>query len=409
MPRYPDPEDCEWLLEELAVVLERLGPELFLSNPIVEPSSFFFPDAYTTEAGAVRAVARRLSWWAGRELEIEIDMDHAPDPVSHVQLWRIGAQPARNGRVLIEVGEVGRAEHLAGALAHVVAGAVRSLEGLDTSGSTPYRGGGEQNDEELELQLSSLTTVVLGFGLLALGAAERVHTGGAVQGNWHSYEVATERHGALSPADLAYLLAVQLVVREYDPREVKRLASHVPANARKLLRDWFAELAPRRVALLEALRLPDASTWPPEDSPTEPPEPFAVEPPTDLARPEREKRNWRRVVFRVREHRALSMATLGALAGVMGSMAMRLPPLYLVLFSTGTLITGYALGRRLGRDICSDPTCRHILEPVQERCPSCGGYIAGHISSASKRLEAEETLPTTFFIEHELDPPVDRD
>jgi hypothetical protein len=409
MPLYPSEEDCDWLLDQLALVLERLGPNLFLAGPILEPSSLFFPDVYETEAGAVRVVARRLFYWAGREMKIDVDMDHAPDPARNIHLWRLVGHPVREGRLLIEVGEVGRSEHLAGALAHVVSRAIRSAEELDRLRGTPYRGGGEQTDEELEVQLATLTTVALGFGLLSLGAAERVHTGGGVEGNWHSYEVATERHGALAPEDLAFLLAVQLVVRDFAVKGVKRLATHVPANAQKHLLDWFNALTPRRNELIDQLHLPDPSVWPVETTPVEPPAPFPLEPPADLAHPEREKRNWRRPVFRVPEHRGVSVSVFTALFAVVAGTTFRLPPPLFVAFGVIAAAVGYLGGRRMRQDVCSDPGCRARISAGAERCEGCGGFIAGRIAHASQRLEAEERLPASFFVEHELDPPAGDD
>lgn len=404
MPLHPGEEDQVWLTEELSAVLSRLGTELFLSGPILEPTSRFFPDAFETDAGAVRVVARRLLHWTGRSLEIEVDLDHAPDPARHINVWRLYALPVREGKLLIEVEEVGRSDHLAGVMAHVVARAVRSDEGTDKIAGAPYRGGGEQNEEALELELATLTTVALGMGALALSAAERHHTGGGIEGNFHSFEVATERHGALPMPDLAFLLAVQLVVRDYTLKGARQLATHVPPNAQKLLLDWFAELTPSRNALIAQLGLPDPATWPPAKSP-EAPVPFPLEAASDLAHPERDKINWRRPVFRVSENRAVPYGIGAGLIGVVAAGFLRLPPIVLVGLTTGTAAAGYLAGRRVRRDVCSDPGCGRLIEVGDERCDGCGGLVAGQIGRASDRLEAEEKLPASFFSDHDLDPP----
>jgi hypothetical protein len=82
-----------------------------------------------------------------------------------------------------------------------------------------------------------------------------------------------------------------------------------------------------------------------------------------------------------------------------------LPPPLFVAFGVVAAGIGYLAGRRLRQDVCSDPGCRARISPGVERCEGCGGFIAGRIARASERLEAEEKLPASFFVEHELDPP----
>jgi hypothetical protein len=346
-----------------------------------------------------------LFHWVGRSFLIAVDIDHAPDPARHISVWRLRGHPVRAKKLVIEVAEIGRPEHLAGALSHVAARAIRSDEGLDRLRGTPYRGGGAENDDAVEEELATLTTVPLGYGLLALGAAERHHTGGNVEGNWHSYEVATERHGGLAPPELAFLLAVQLVVRDYALKGAKHRARDLPANARKHLLDWFTALVPQRNVLIETLGLPDPATWRPGIHPMDPPEPFPIEDAAALELPERERRNWRRPVFRIVEHHGVRTAIGTGLGAMIASSLLRLPPLVLVVLTVIATVGGYLGGRRWRHDICSDPGCGKEVPADVARCPGCGGVVAGRILSARERLEAEEKLPASFWSENDLDPP----
>ncbi len=173
--------------------------------------------------------------------------------------------------------------------------------------------------------------------------------------------------------------------------------------------DWFSELTPQRNTLIERLHLPDPKTWPEQVSPTAPPPAFPLEPPADPAHPERDKRNWRRPVFRVTEHRGVRGGVLAGLFAVLASTLFRMPPQLLVVFVVVSSVAGYLGGRRLRHDVCSDASCRAHIPSGVERCERCGGFIAGRIARASERLEAEEKLPASFFVENELDPPAGED
>lgn len=52
------------------------------------------------------------------------------------------------------------------------------------------------------------------------------------------------------------------------------------------------------------------------------------------------------------------------------------------------VVGGWLIGRTIGADVCSERTCRHVLEPHVEECPGCKGVISGRIRAAHEHYSA---------------------
>lgn len=100
-----------------------------------------------------------------------------------------------------------------------------------------------------------------------------------------------------------------------------------------------------------------------------------------------------RPVFRLRRTHAgmgvfLGLVVGGLLAMIGGSALPKdmrsLAPLSFVVLP----LVGWAVGRSLRYDLCSDPSCRAPLAPGREECPRCDGEIAGVVRSAEDHYAA---------------------
>ena len=257
-----------WIEEELGRMIAVRGARPFLAVPILLPDSEAFPDRYRSPLGAVRVTAERLLWYAGlqRRVMVEVVDDRVSTADAPLPLWELETTRVSPGRITIALRGAGRPEQLPGILAHHVARVVRATLGFGHPGA-PYREAALRLDEgevagdadasqsakdELADQraaLASLTTVFLGWGVLATNAAEIFVSAGSLQGNWVSHAWARESHGALHVGELAYALALQLAARrhypEHDPEEARRVIAALGANQASFVRRALESLDPR--------------------------------------------------------------------------------------------------------------------------------------------------------------------
>jgi hypothetical protein len=265
-----------------------------------------------------------------------------------------------------------------------------------------------EDDAEHEGRLVDVTAVFLGFGIVATNAAYRYRASGEFDGYVATTRWSHSEIGALSPQAMAYLLALQLVARDARASERRAVSRQLETNQAS-----YFDAACREhdhEALRDALALPDPGAWPARRA--APPEPEGM-----LSRLKRAAASPRaavpraivttstatggpntgRAVFRVPHTRA------GVGIGV-GMMTSFVPVIGLAVtghagLAIGSIaalsLAGAVIGSRMRRHECSDADCGMIL-PVpaggRQRCPRCGGTIAGTLQRGENRLEAEERL-----------------
>lgn len=55
-------------------------------------------------------------------------------------------------------------------------------------------------------------------------------------------------------------------------------------------------------------------------------------------------------------------------------------------------VLGGLIGRSFGHDVCSEPSCRALLDRDREDCPRCHGTIAGRVSTAMEHYAASADI-----------------
>lgn len=404
MPDTPTIDERACFIEQLGARIAAAGSARFVAGPIVEPDGHYFPDKVRPDSAGVTTIARRLLWWAGlSDLKVEV-ADMTSDRESRKR-WSVQLSEFDGEALLLTLESVGPLDELAGALTHPLALAASQTSELDTALTNPYRREPHSETSESSRRLAALATIELGWGVLATNAAQCVRTV-SVPVTTGQVDVLYHRYGALRPEDLAYLLAVQLAVREVAHARANAYAKLLHPNQAQMFREWFAALASDAASLRQALHLPDREHWP-KPAALQPVTPFRDKHPKLSKRqsPER-RRNWERPVFRVRASN-YGLILGGLMAGGVGAAV---APHYALLWvASGTLLGGVAhlvvSSSPDRRYVCSDPKCSSEIPDEALRCSYCGGIVAGTISSPKERLRAEAALPPSWWREHGLKPP----
>ena len=92
-----------------------------------------------------------------------------------------------------------------------------------------------------------------------------------------------------------------------------------------------------------------------------------------------------RPVFRLRRAHAGMGVFLGVMGGFFAVILVHGPGAVLLFVAP---VLGWALGRSIGADVCSEPRCREPLSPRAEVCPGCKGSVAGRVRSAAEHYAA---------------------
>ncbi len=416
----PDPEDRDWLLDQLAELVSRAGWRNLVLAPVVEPDDRFFPDPWEPGPRGVQRLARRLLRYAGLgELEVHVEDVRMPGAVDessrHTEpgVWLEGID---DGVATFQLQRLAEPDAVAGALAHEVARAFRVHRQLEAPEGAPYRGratvtGDTRARETLEEQLTSLTSVYLGLGVLTTTAAHRYVQTGYMQGYLGVSKWTHSRIGGLPAEAMSFLLAAQAVARGLGRKERARLTRRLPANQAV---DFHAaaDVLERqgRDALVNRLGLPPPSEWPA-------PRRVEVPPLDETGRGSRDDRvssdgdattgaregaaeddearaNEGRPVFRVPVRHTGRGLVLGGAVGVAAFAALTgaiASPSVALLVPLG-MATGALVGARARHFECSDPACAAPLGPTATTCPRCGGVVSGRIARRTDRLAAEEAL-----------------
>ncbi|MDQ3296321.1 MAG: hypothetical protein M3619_07040 [Myxococcota bacterium] len=374
-PSAPDAERRNALLAVLGDLVARGGVASLLAPPIA-PGVAAFPEPWRPSVSGVTALLRRLVWHAGglgdRHVIVADELLGAP-PTEHKPQTRVELTEVRQRALAFTLSFVGT-DDVVGTLAHEVGVAHAILHRPDDA--DPYRSAEQPVipvDLERDLERGSIATVYLGLGVIAANAAfqqysSRIRTDAYAP---HVYEV--HRAGYVPMAELAYLLAVQAVVRG----ETTAPAGLAPPQRDEVL-PWIAALVPRASELRARLGVP--ATAHPEPRP--PVVRFDdVDVDDDAPR--------RRAAFRWQTHRG----GLGMIAGVVFAAGIALAVvapqhvLWCVLAGGGG---GHLVGRRVRVARCS--ACVTVLDVRAETCRKCGLALRGDIARLADRLEAEERL-----------------
>ena len=248
MDLFPEAEECEHLLAELANLIASSGGETFLSAPIIEPSDRWFPDRWTPDVDGVERMLRRVLGYAGlSDLGLTIEIDRFSDAKGEVLLdgrpgghegtaaWFAGIH---DGVCAFGVDLRGLDDPigLIGTLAHEVAHAYRHAKEL------------RQPIRLHEERLTDLTTIYLGFGILTVNATQRFRSGQKGAGSWYS----RSEGGYLGLQSMSYLLAAQVVARGASQSAIGR---QLATNQRACFKAACKQLEDR-AALLQRLELP---------------------------------------------------------------------------------------------------------------------------------------------------------
>jgi hypothetical protein len=412
MEWLPSGDEQEYLLEGLAVLIDKRGHGPFVAGPLIEPDDRFFPDRWQPDGAGVKALTKRLLRYAGlSKLRVhltfytnpeEVELDGRGDARSYrregAAAWFAGIDDG-TAHFGVDTNQLREPAPFVGVMAHEVAHAYRTRHGI------------VERDHALEEEMTDLTTVYLGFGVLTTNSAYRVRTSGDFDGYRATYQVSQARTGYLSPQSMSFLLAAQVVARGLDAAERRRIAGLLETNQAAFFKRACKTLDADN--LIERLGLPARESWPPAASGPATTEsagtwltPVVAKITSEVVEPDDDpptRPNEGRPVFRVPKTRAgrwsgIGLA-LGAVAAIGVMVAQRrfhapVPTAFAILALPTGAVLGWIAGRRRRRLICSDPSCKHALAD-QETCPGCGGEICGTIAHENDRLEAEEAVTRT--------------
>ena len=144
----------------------------------------------------------------------------------------------------LNVDQLDDPEQLVGTLCHEVAHAYRAYHGLTVS------------SQDIEEALTDLTTVYLGFGVLTTNNTYRYRTSGHFQGAFVTFQTSASTGGYLDAGEMAFLLAIQAVVREPKAKTLKAWRRELETTQQELFDQALETL--RRDELLEQLDLRDS-------------------------------------------------------------------------------------------------------------------------------------------------------
>jgi hypothetical protein len=377
----PSADEREHLLDALAELIDDRGWQHFVTAPVVRPQAKYFPDPWSPDAAGVWRLARRFLRYADLprlDASVELfDEGREPDLGYGHSTRHAGAAAWFAG---IEDGlchfgaNVDQLDDPAGitaAMAHECSHAFRCAHDLMVE------------DLDVEEQLTDLTTVYLGFGILILNAAARHRSwnpGGQVTAGAYSFQSL----GYLSPQALAFLLAAQLRVRGASIGAIRGDLETNQASYLARADAWLAKHAPD---LAERLGVPEPTQWPDGPDLEDLLAPIDDEPDFDALPMEEDEVGLE--VARMPQSRASNGTIAGALLGllvVMGSSSLGGVWLAVGVGAAAALIVA---GRKIGaahpRWECSN--CRMTVQRSMAQCPACRGAIVRELARPEDRLD----------------------
>jgi hypothetical protein len=384
----PSADEQSWLLDALAKLIAERGSETFLEAPLLEPTPACFPDPFTRDLDAVRALTRRLLHYADlADLRLQVQAYGMPQTAEGQSALPFGCRYTgavawfagiEAGECLfgVHVGSLKDEELLVGTMCHEIAHAWRCHHGITGT------------DRDLEECLTDLTTVYLGFGILTTNTAYRYRQ--------TTVEWSHATGGYLGPKAMSYLLAAQVMARGTRPEERRSVRRLLEPNQA----DFFAAACEQLEAdttLTRRLGLRASGPRPAKTIQRPAPPPIAPRPSKRPA-PAPVHFNSGLPTFRVRRTQAHAYGLLGFIGGIIiGSpygfyRGTGAALLVAVVISVAGWITGLWRGHRIRWDYCSDPDCSAELAPDLVMCPGCGGSIRGEIASQHDRYDAAERM-----------------
>ena len=376
VPRVPDAERCERLLTVMSDLVARGGAAALLAAP-VKPGGAAFPEPWKPTSGGVAALLRRLAWHAGglgeRTVTITDERLGAAPPTEHKAQTRVELteiRPRELAFTLVYIGE----DDIVGTLAHEIGVAYAALHRPDDA--DPYRTSEQPViaiDGDRDLERGSIATVYLGLGVMAANAAFQQYSTRAGVDAYapHVYEV--HRAGYVKMSDLAYLIAVQAIVRGE-----RTAPSGLGPPQRDEVVAWMDALRDQRAELCERLGIASAE----RGTARAPVVRFA-----DVELRDDEPPATRRNAFRWQTNRG----GVGMIAGMVFGSCVALADPGIVLWSTlAGGAAGHVVGRRVRTVRCS--ACATVIAHDASSCRKCSAAMRGDIKRLAERLEAEERL-----------------
>lgn len=387
MEYLPPEEEQTQLLQALASLIKERGAKPFLTAPIIEPNEDFFPDRWTPDEGGVENLAKRLLHYAKiGKLKAHVTIYDNPEEAKTLDPHGRPGATERHGAaawfagIVNDVCQFGAEEsHLAhpeeivACMCHEVAHAYRHYHQL------------EHYDRALEECLTDLTTVYLGFGVFSANAAY-LYRSQVVRGEgFGASRYSHQQIGYLSPQSLCFLLAAQATARGLAPKEKKKLAGLLETNQRAYFKASLSLFEGRRQELLERLGLSQGLRQEARQELSQRALPAPSEGQFNLFLP----------VFRVKKSSSWALyASLSLFLVGLSLWALLESLLFSVMGFFAAFLAALA-GRRLGREVCSDPRCGALLPPEASRCASCGGDVLGALPKRATHEEAvREALST---------------
>jgi hypothetical protein len=385
LPEAPDPKRRKHLLGMLAELIACGGADPLLAPPVV-PGADAFPEPWRPTRAGATVLLRRLAWHAGQHRAIVVRDERRGalaterKPETHVELTEV-----RENELALTLSFLGE-DDVAGTLAHEI-GIAHAVVARSAT-KDPYRAPDQSVltvDPDHDLERGSIATVYLGLGVLAANAAYQQYSRpGKFLGGHISLEYDVLRAGYVAMSDLAYLLAVQAVVRGVTalPRGLSPPPRDEATAWLDVLRDLRAELCVRLGIALDAVGVaerPAVQRFADLDG--------------DAATDSAETQAVGRRAFRWQMHRGFFGFGIGCAGAIgaaiaIGSVMPIAGPVAACLI--GGPVVGHLIGRRARITRCS--ACVTTVPARAERCAKCGATFHGDIASLSDRLEAEERL-----------------
>lgn len=247
----PTPARRTFVVRALETLRRARGDRAFVDGPIFEPGDRWFPDRWEPTTEGVRVLANRILRHAGlAPLEATVhgyrhDREGAFDQSGRArESWHEGAAAWYAGtdeaegycRFGVDLDGLAEAASIVGTMCHEVAHAYRDAHALVIE------------DRDREEELTDLTTVFLGFGVLTTNSAYVYRSQGLAGSSFGGHRWTHERRGYLSVAELAYALAYQVGVRRRG--EQRHIAALLEPTQRACFEAALEELGvvePRRV------------------------------------------------------------------------------------------------------------------------------------------------------------------
>ncbi len=389
-------------LLDLLAGFVRADPSPFYRGFIALPNETCFPDPFTRTADGVARIASHLLVYARFEDGYGVDVtlgEGAASSKAMLPETRVDFACIEEGQVFLSCTALGRADDALFATTQEIARAAM-FERRARRGGAPYREALAKlqltpTDTDDEKREASVYAMYVGLGVIATAGAHQYRQAERVRSRQPVTEWAHVSHGALSPAEASFLLAVQLVTRAIDGERREALLACLPEDRRG---EVLAELeALEREALITRLGLPPVSEWEPEETLTPAEVMPAAESEDDDDDDDIGAREPETAVFRVRRASTALGATLGALGALFFGIFVRTmffatddATLFLFAVVLVGAVFGAMLGGQVAVDECSD--CARAIPEVATRCPSCKHAIGGRIAHRSLRLDARAAL-----------------